>query len=222
MEINQKIIEKIKKLFNLAQNNPNDNESQSALLQAQRLMAENDIEQSQVDQKVVDNTKEVVHENLTSESKIVWYKKSLAYVIAENFRCKNYIQKGYGGGLMFLGLKDDVELAKMVFEFASESIEYGANAFVKKYKSNYYNYSVGIKNDYLQGWINGLSAQYKEQVNKNGWGLVLVKNALVVQEIEKMNFRKGQGSSHNSSGNNKARETGFQHGKSFSSNKRIG
>jgi len=215
--VDEKLLAKIHNLFKLAEGNSNQNEAQNAMLKAQQLMAQNGIAQSEVHQVL--KPKEVLTENITEVGRLSWWEKNLGMIIAKNFRCEMYIHKirNKGGTIVFLGLKDDVQLAKMVYNFATLAIENDTINFIKQYKKQYVVYNVGIKNDFILGWIRGLDAKYKEQVDKNNWGLILVKDPLVQQELSKIHLRKGQSSSVNRSNNNNVYGKGFERGNKFNS-----
>jgi hypothetical protein len=215
--VDEKLLAKIHNLFKLAEGNSNSNEAQNAMLKAQQLMAQNGIAQSEVHQVL--KPKEVLTENITDVGRLSWWKKSLGMIIAKNFRCEMYIHKirNKGGLIVFLGLKDDVQLAKMVYNFATLAIENDTINFIKQYKKQYVVYNVGIKNDYLLGWVKGLESKYKEQVNQNGWGLILVKDPLVQQELSKIHLRKGQSSSVNRGNDRNVYGKGFERGNQFNS-----
>ena len=224
---NQKLFERIQKLFKLAEGNENDHEAQSALLVAQKLMVENGIEQSEIERvSTIHTPKEVVRENVSNGERLLWWKRSLARIIAQNFCCKSYILRSNtdNGGLIFLGLKEDVELAETVYVFAKEAIVYGTERYVVDFKKNHRNQAyTGHKNDYMTGWLSGLSAQYEEQVEKNNWGLVLVIDSLVLRAYEDLKLRKMQGSSRYTANNQNAMLIGYQQGKAFNGiSKRIG
>jgi hypothetical protein len=220
MTDNTKVLDRIKKLFNLAQGNSNENEAQTALLMAQKLMAENNIEESMVIQNEGSFTgtkKSVVQGAVISGSTIPWWKKSLGVIIANNFKCECFVRKAHREqSFIFFGLKDDVILAKIAFDFACEAIESSCKAYVKKCKQvNPYVNVAGLKNDYIIGWTKGIKDQFAEQVKKNNWGLVLVKDALVIHAKEKMNLTKGRRSTIRCNNNQDARAEGYKNGKSF-------
>lgn len=220
MAINPKIVRKIQLLLNKTKNNPSKEEVQTALLMAQRFMAEYGITQAEVDthQDEFIADKKVTRSDYNYEN-LPWYKRSLSRVIANNFRCYSYINKrNRKSRVVFLGLEQDVELAKMTFDFACGAIKYGANQFAKEIRKERFIGSIqGVKNSYMLGWIKGLEDQYKEQVAKNNWGLILVKDALVKREYENMSFSKRRSSSISVSGDSKARNAGYRDGKIFSS-----
>jgi len=215
--VDEKLLAKIHNLFKLAEGNTNPNEAQNAMLKAQQLMAQNGIEQSEVHQII--KPKEVLSENVSDIGRLSWYEKQLSMIIARNFRCECYIHKtrNVGGSIIFLGLKDDVQLAKMVYGFAVMAIENDTVNFVKQYKKHNVVYNVGIKNDFMLGWVKGIDSQYKEQVSKNNWGLILVKDPLVQEELSKIHLRKTQSSSITRGNNKQVYGKGFEQGSKFSS-----
>ena len=105
----------------------------------------------------------------------------------------------------------------MVYNFSVIAIQNDTVKFVKQYKKYHVVYNVGIKNDYIMGWLKGLDSKYQEQVSKNGWGLVLVKDPLVQQELNKIKLRKGQSSSVSHGNDRNVYDKGFEKGKSFNS-----
>jgi len=215
--VDEKLLAKIHNLFKLAEGNTNPNEAQNAMLKAQQLMAKNGIEQSEVNQII--RPKEVLSENITDSNRLSWWEKQLSLIIARNFRCEIYIKKTVHSGstIVFIGLKDDVQLAKMVYNFSVIAIQNDTVNFVKKYKKYHVVYNVGIKNDFLKGWVHGLDEKYKEQVSKNNWGLVLVKDPLIQKEMNKLHLCKGQSSKVSMGHDSNVYGRGFEQGKNFNS-----
>lgn len=179
------IIEKVKRALALAKDNPNDSEGQTALTLAQRLMVKHDISMSEVSFNS-NNGKNVMKKDVTEHKRLRWWERQLASIISENFRCY-YWWHTYSGGsvITFMGLEEDVELAKEVYSLSCEAVKYYSKRFIKE---NNLSGSVGktlqYKNDYIRGFLSGLSEKFEDQVRQNDWGLVLVKDALVVQTYE--------------------------------------
>lgn len=232
MEVNEKVLHKVRALLNLAKNggDPESNEAQSALLMAQRLMAENGINEVEVrDSAQGPQLKEVLDDYATEFEKLSWWKKSLGRVIAQNFRCYSYLNKCKGyTRLAFVGLKEDTEIAIIAFAFATDSIRFGADKFMKAYRKNYILHNGhrpeisqqrGVRNNYVEGWISGLDAQYNEQVSKEGWGLVLTKDELVTQTYKDLGLKRGQSPQYTrreSLAGQNAYAKGYKDGKGFS------
>ena len=270
------VIEKIKKTLALAENNTNEHESRAAMLHAQRLLAKHGLSMKDVSTADVPSKKDVV-ENKTEASQKVWWTGRLASIVAENFKCFIYNSfYGRSHSIVFVGIKEDAEIAKTVFQFAKTSVEYYAKKYVNKKKkeleeSSGFNfkkmsddevsdlaYSVlgaqkiiqlkdkyleektykmrlimaikeklglnvdaaALKNDFIMGFLSGLKQQFEDQVEKNDWGLVLVKDEDVVKYMDTLNLSSSKArSSAKRSGDQEAIAAGYKKGKSFSSPK---
>lgn len=110
MEYNN-IIGKIEKLFALANKNTSAEEAQAALLKAQRLMAEYNIEAKALG---IEKTARIVEKYTTVKRKK--YNIILAGIIAESFACKMYL---HGDVIAVFGKQEDVEAAAASIEFIS-------------------------------------------------------------------------------------------------------
>lgn len=139
--IDESILTKIKNALIKAEPNSGttEAEAQSALLMAQKLMAKHNIDMSQVIDTVEKTKTEIEHGKVTEKEKKVWWKGTLATIIAENFRCYSYYDK-YGKGLKsvvelrFLGVKEDVQVATEVFKAAAVMIDYYSKEYLKARK----------------------------------------------------------------------------------------
>lgn len=156
---NEKIIEKIQKLLNTANDRgATENEAMIAAMKAQELMAKYDIQMTDV--KCFDaDGEEIVEDAIDTGSGNKW-KHFLASIVARNFCVKNF---WYGTNiLIFYGYKKNTEIAKEVFKFLFES----GNRFANRYYMNKYNAAKrngtvcdkGIKNTYLIGFLRGISS----------------------------------------------------------------
>lgn len=179
------IISKIEKLLALAGNNPSEAEAQAAMLKAQKLMAEHNLDLAQFKDKPQEK-KEAVTEYFQGYHNTNWA-ISLAKVICDNFRCNLLRAAGYG--LVFVGLKEDVAICKAVFTFAADTLDKNMMKLRRQYRKQGLS-TEGISGDYAAGFIAGLKAKYKEQVEKNNWGLVLVKDSLVEQKTQEITNHK--------------------------------
>lgn len=231
LAVDEKILHKVRALLNLARNggDPDSNEAQSALLMAQRFMAKNGIDELEVGETPeVSLPKEVLDDYATEFEKLSWWKKSLGRVIAQNFRCYSYLNKRKGyTRLAFMGLKQDAEIAIIAFSFATDYIRLGADHFMKAYRKTYVlqqgirpaiSQQRAVRNNYVEGWISGLEAQYSQQVSKEGWGLVLMKDGLVTQTYNDMDLKRGKSSQYSKGESTMGQDAyakGYSDGKSF-------
>lgn len=156
----EKIMNKIKNLLDLANNNPNENEAIAAALKAQELMAKYNIELDQLDDKV--ETREITEEvyRNTGKHEMKKWKYSLAGIIATNFRCKNYFMGR--SDVVFYGYKEDARIALQVFTYLYET---GNKLAVRKY--NEYKKAgldtKGVMNTYLIGFRDGVKSVLEKQ-----------------------------------------------------------
>lgn len=211
------IIEKVQKLLALSKDNPSEGETKAAMLAAQRLMAQHNLTMADIEVDPL-SPKEVIEGLATEWKRLTWWYKSLSITIAQNFRCHTFIRKSGRGSsaIVFLGLKEDVELAKQVYSFAINSIKYHADKFIRHTRSQGLPIK-GVRNDYIIGFLQGLDAQFKEQVENNEWGLVLVKDADVEEAFNKLKLRKSNRSRISTAGNNQAKDAGYRQGRSWQS-----
>jgi hypothetical protein len=213
-QVSERVLQKIKKALNLA-NAKNDHESHTAMLLAQQMMAKYGLEMEDVDVDLEGpKKKEVMEMYATKATKLQWWQKDLASVVSGNFRCYTY-WRTFGGKsrIVFLGLKEDTQIAREVFAYAQDSIEYFSVRYLNVQGIEGLSERTKIRNDYIQGFIHGLGEKFKEQVEQNEWGLILVKDGDVVERHKKMKFTKDAGSSAGRSWNSEAIAAGYEDGK---------
>lgn len=214
-EQKDKLLRKIKKSLALSQNNSNENEAQTALLKAQEMMAKYNLSLSEIDLKEHDKMKESDIQ-VAYKGRGTFWVKSLARIIADNFRCYYFYstlnRKTY---IKFLGLKEDVEIAKEVYTFAVDVIDFYSKMYILDNMIEGKGEITKSKNSYIVGFLSGLKDKFKEQVNKNNWGLILVKDALVDQAYGNLKLVRGRSSNSITTGDSKARAEGYKQGKSF-------
>lgn len=156
-------------------------ESHNAFLKAQRLMVKYGIDPSEVtDQEA---TREILEQSGTDYKRLFWWERQLARIVARNFRCKNYLQwkkiegkKQKQRRVMFMGQEGDVELASEMYKLVVDA----ALFYTKRYMNQFDLKGTAIKNDYLQGFVDGLEQKFAEQIEQQEWGLVLV----IPKEVE--------------------------------------
>jgi hypothetical protein len=213
------IIEKVKKILSLAGNNPSEEEAQSAMLKAQEIMARHGL--SMDDLYLQERLEaEVTHDSLTEYGKTSWWLKSLAGIIADNFRCNAYLGHkigGYNTRIKLIGLREDVELAKEVFAFATKYLSHYSSKYIEKHRKKWWDasHSKKVKNDYVKGFLIGLRDKFKEQVEKNDWGLILAKDNAVTKVFKELNMRSASKTHAQSAGDNNAKSAGYHQGKKF-------
>ena len=153
-----KILNKIRNLFDLANNNINEHEALAAALKAQELMAKYHVDMTQIDGvDKVEFFNAAYKDNNKHEMKK--WKLILAPIIAKNFCCKAYVN---GKSIVFFGYKKDAEIAREVFGFLYSAGNKGAvrcyNTCRKDKKS-----TKGVMNTYLLGFADGIKKEFEKQ-----------------------------------------------------------
>ena len=223
--VNGKVLEKVKKILALASNNPSEEEAQAAMLMAQRIMAENGITMTEVEGNH-SFTDEVVDVPITQPHRTHWWYKILAMIIADNSRGEAYYYTVHQKSqIMLIGLKQDTEVATKVFNYAVDAVRYYTAKYVEKVKRDSVNNKLldlnGIRNDYILGFLDGLKDKFKEQVEKNNWGLILVKDNSVLKAVEKKGLQPGRKPVINFARSNNAYASGYRTGKEFETRERL-
>lgn len=203
----EQALEKIQKLLKLTQST-NENEAQSAMLMAQKLMAQYKIEMSAVEDT---EDHKVVEEKVGKPHRTAW-KRQLAKLIATNFLCDTYIEGYRTYTTIFIGKQDSVKVCKQVYLAAVKFIDFN---FAKYWNTEGkyqlpreakwlgwtelpVSHSIAQKSSYANGFMNRLQSRFEEQkvkADKEGWGLILVKDKDVEEYKEKLNLRKSRFSS---------------------------
>ena len=155
---NKQVLEKIKKLLSLSDKSKNasESEAEAALLKAHELMAKYDIAMDEVSEEKVTYAHEVCLSKWN-----MGFRKPLAVIIAQNFRCETYLM-GNGGSIVFFGHATDARIAKEVFEYAYQfAMREGNRIYNKNYQMG--KPTRGVFNSYIRGFLMGLKTKLEEQ-----------------------------------------------------------
>src|SRR3712207_3499941 len=120
-----KIIGKVQNLLELAYDAPNDEERQTALLMAQKLMVKHKLSMSDI--KAIQRNDNIGETVGHWEYRMVWWKEKLAAILGENFRCKTIRRRLVKKGItqmIFFGYDTDAELCTKVYEGALLYLDY--------------------------------------------------------------------------------------------------
>ena len=207
----EKIIEKIKKLLELTKS-PNENEAKSAALKAQELMAKYEINLSQAQdsekRKIVN--KVYFHNNKREPKK---WKYGLAAIVANNFMCKLYL---YEKDIVFHGYEEDAEIALNTFKYLYDV----GNKLASKYYHKCRDQGMptrGVIETYLAGFKVGI----KSVLEKQSMALMIITPKEVEDSFNKISAggKEKQMAVHINS--NKAFSDGIKAGKDSMSHKML-
>lgn len=211
---NERIIEKIKGLLALGDKSRNceDAEAQAAMLKAQELMAKYNISVEMTEEEKISYTHEVCDSKWN-----MGFRKPLARVIANNFRCTHYL-RGSGGAIVFFGHANDARIAKEVFEFAyAFAMKEGNRCYNKCYQMG--RETRGVFNSYVQGFIKGLEQKLGEQ----SMALMIVTPQDVKDEFQELskNWKTSAGGMRNTGFDREAYSQGVTDGRTVMNGRRL-
>jgi hypothetical protein len=216
---NDKIITKVKKLLALA-SSANANEAQSAMLKAQELMVMNGLSMQDVSVEKLEK-KEIIRGTADESKRLSWYTYELATVLADNFRCYYIITTYYDRkrAIRFVGLKSDVKMVIVVYEYAMIVLKSQVKNFRDRLKNKFRAAKTQLNalcNDFIRGFIHGIDMKFRNQVKQQQWGLVLVKDPEVEKYYADIKFSKrSRFSAISTADNDMAYESGFIKGQEF-------
>ena len=179
--MDNKIIEKIQNLLELAYDAPNDEEGQTALLMAQKLMVKHNLSMNDLtNSKTQKNIGETIG---TWEYRLPWWQEKLAGILGENFRCKTIRRRLPEDGItqiIFFGYQSDAEFCSKVYEGALLYLKYRLKRlFPTVSRARWKDY----KKSYLLGFLNGIDQRFQDQAQSSEeFGLMVKIPAEVLEE----------------------------------------
>ena len=218
--MNEKIIEKIKKLLSLAESN-NENEALSSLTKARKLMAKYKIEMSEI-QSEQENKEKIIKDDfgVTYNGRQVW-KGSLSVIISDNFGCYCYVDNPTKN-IIILGKETEVKVVQQLILFGINIIEKESDKLVKEYKRAGRS-TRGLTKEYGLGFCEGVKEKFEEQNKSNieNCQLMIIKDKDVEEEFKALHTRKSRSKSRRYSEYEDAYNKGYKEGKQFSANGRL-
>lgn len=177
------VIDKVKKLLSLANEGSNNSleEAQSAALMAQKLMSKYGIKDVNIDDSDTESDSIEV-ERVSVEDSRKWY-RMLASIVANNFRCKVFIEKSTDSTthICFVGKDSDTSIASEVFNFLYSFIKKHANSYVYFLRSKGKSTN-GIFNAYVSGALKGI----KSALDAQCIALMLVRDSSVDEKFDEI------------------------------------
>lgn len=229
--VSHKIIEKIQKLMALANKGTNVNESAAAMAQAQTLLMKHRLSMAEVElaDKAFKNPENITEGTrpLYEGQRIVHWKSTLAYYVANLNSCKMFYHHGFKSvRYMLVGRASDMEIVHYFYESITGHIE----RLCKETMSAGLGTGKTFSNNFKHGAVETVVQRLTEEQNKirseyqGSAALVLVdrKGVEVEQWMKQnMNLRKMQ-NTNVARGNNNARNLGREAGQRVPLNKGIG
>lgn len=207
-----KVVERVRKLLALAGNNPSEKEAQAAMLKAQELMAQYDIDESKLKTGLDIEYVTLAATHANNEG----FRSTLAVIIAKNFKCKAFLR---GNIIHFYGRKVDCEICVQVFNYAYKYCKNRGISLRNQYR-NEGRYHKGVANSYFAGFMMGL----KESFEVQSVALMVIVPQDVLDTFDKTysNCTKTyKGGMQNTPMHNGLYNTGKEEGKNFLNHKKI-
>lgn len=158
-EKREKMVEKVKKMMALAENNPSEEEALAAALQAHKLMVKYNIHEEEVSLEEVKDEITSVFSQQKHGCHLMAWRKQLGVVVAKAFRCKCYIR---GQDVVFRGYKEDAQLALEVYLMLyAVGDKLGGNAYHTQMKET--GSGKGAYNSMTLGFLHGVNDAFNEQ-----------------------------------------------------------
>lgn len=157
MENKKAIIEKIKKVLALAENNPSEQEALAAALKAQKMMAEYHIDEKDLGQVVDENNIDEIVSYVGGKTQK--WKISLALVLANNFRCRVYMM---GSDVVFMGYEEDIKICSEVFQSMYKIGVRLSDKMKREYRQKY-GTATGVRNSFCAGFVKGIQSGLEKQ-----------------------------------------------------------
>lgn len=207
------IIIKIEGLLKLSYDSPDDEECQTALLLAQKLMAKYNVPINKVKSKK--NTEDDIGGVIAySSPRIAWWKMQVAAILCKNFRCKAIRRRILKSEtkIIFYGYDNDTEICFRGYNATIAYLEHRLNQIRKNRLGTDY------KNSYLNGFLYGLDERFDEQREtlEEKYELTLL---VPVEVLNKLEVKEGKLRTLNVDEptynmDYQAYMTGYEHGKS--------
>lgn len=152
--MNDRLIDKLKKLLALAGNNPSQHEAELAMAKAQALAIENGIDLALIGNVDDNDDNEIVREDLELGQRLPTVNNFVTNILIEffNVRIITSGNRTNGRRVIFVGKRDAIETARYVYSWLGDTMV--------RCWHNYYHNTPGtylsFKQSYLLGFYNGL------------------------------------------------------------------
>lgn len=158
-EKREKMLEKIRKMLALAQDNPSMEEGLAAALHAQKLMAKYNIHEEEVTLEEVKDQISSIFTHQNHKLALMGWRKHLGAIVAKNFRCKCYIS---GQDVVFRGYTQDANIALDVYMALYTIGNKLAKAEETKARKETGS-AKGVYNSFALGYLRGIEEGFGEQ-----------------------------------------------------------
>jgi len=205
----EKIIDKIRKLLRLSENNPDIEEAKSAAAKAQELIARYNVQQAFLKLEQDDATGVNIEDTYIHQSgRVATWIRVIAYTLSEANNCAMYYTQGEG--INCVGEPDDIALTRVILDYLiSEVKNLCKRAVAKRNADLVYDYGYGMDksqgrvyaNNFKLGAANSLNERIKATIKKveeetaahpqGQYALTIISNKLVRSKQHLPKLTKG-------------------------------
>lgn len=153
----ERIADKIQKLLALAGNNPSEAEAKAALLKAQALMAEYN-----VDMEALQTGEKITYDLIVTKVKAHKFNNTLGTILADAFACRIIIMGGINK-IAFFGRSDNAKAVASAMEFTYTVMHKGQRRVAKKNGVYHKEGQANFQNSYTLGFLYGLKTALDAQ-----------------------------------------------------------
>lgn len=195
--MNDKIIDKLKKLLALAGNNPSQHEAQAAMEKAQEVALEHGIDLAMIDSSEQESD-EVVIEYMEMGQRLPTVSMYVVSILKQFFDVNIITSGGRHSGrkLVFVGKTSSIANAKYIYTWLGDTM---VRCWKKYYESTPHEV-LGNKQNYLFGFYNGLTTKLEENKQKveankltteeakNKYAVACITNQSKIDDVMKQYF----------------------------------
>lgn len=159
--MNDKLIEKLKKLLALSGNNPSAAEAELAMQKAQALALEHGIDLALIGNSNNDTDDEVIKESVEMGARLPTVNTYVGSIINEFFDIRLILSgnRTFGRSIIFVGKREAINTAKYIYTWLSETM-------IRCWK-RYYEKTPGITLNHKQGYLLGFFQGLREKLIRN-------------------------------------------------------
>lgn len=223
----KELIEKIKKLLSLSENNPNEHEAAAAAEKARELLEAYEIAEHELSEKPEEVT-EAIHN--THKSKIPQWLLRLANTTAKHFNCEiifHYKRYERSAFIKFLGTPTDIEIATYTFTYLKRTIEEMSKNILPDNGASTRRFRESYRSGIVQGISNNLfvlrkkhNDTLKPEMQTRSGDLILVKKD-AIQNYKRIRYPNLKTKTNSYNPEYDAFNRGREHGKGISINSAI-
>ena len=167
----EQLMNKVNKLLALAGNNPSQQEANAAFAKAQKLIAEYNLDMSELGDK-----KEEIVMMPCEHANNNGYRTTLSVILGQNFRCRPIM---CGNTVNFIGYKTDVQVCVQVFNYAYKVSRRNGQKLERQARKEGRS-THGVFNSYVRGFMAGI----KEVLDEQCRALMIVVPSEVDKELK--------------------------------------